>query len=169
MKTFRSLIITLLIFPIASIVCSGQYLSGYPNAINNLDLSKTPVTKTDVIAALGEPTQYEIHEYPDEQFVGTDEFYKYVSNNKELYMMFTDGIVQEFYTDSSDYLFYGTIRVGDNIKNFRDMIANGFGKFFIEEDRGPNLKTVVVKLGDNTLRVTHNNSVITFIMYQALF
>ncbi|MBQ7773783.1 MAG: hypothetical protein IJ383_06930 [Bacteroidales bacterium] len=84
-------------------------------------------------------------------------------------MKFTDGVVQEFYTDSSDYLFYGTIRVGDNIKNFRDMIANGFGKFFIEEDRGPNLKTVVVKLGDNTLRVTHNNSVITFIMYQALF
>lgn len=134
-----------------------------------MDLSKTPVTKTDVIAALGEPTQYEIHEYPDEQFVGTDEFYKYVSNNKELYMMFTDGIVQEFYTDSSDYLFYGTFKVGDNIQKVREMLVNGFGRFRFEEDKGSVLKTLEIKLGDETLRVTHQNDVIIFIKFVTIF
>lgn len=145
-------------------------MGSYPYRINNLDLGNVPVTKENVENVLGLCSNYRKADYSDE-FLGIDEHYKYYHSNGDtkLYMKFTDGVVQEFYTDSSDYLFYGTIRVGDNIKNFRDMIANGFGKFFIEEDRGPNLKTVVVKLGDNTLRVTHNNSVITFIMYQALF
>lgn len=168
MKSITTIII-LGILTMTSIISYGQ-MGSYPHKINNLDLGKVPVTKVEVENLLGLCPNYRMADYSDE-FLGIDEHYKYYHSNGDvkLYMKFTDGLVQEFYSDSPDYLFYGTIRVGDGIQKFRDMIANGFGKFFIEEDRGHSLKTIVVKLGDNTLRVTHNNSVITFILYQALF
>ena len=151
-----------------SSLCYGQYIGSYTNSINGLNLGNSPVTKLDIETSLGIPTEYKIREYPDEP-LGTDEYYKYVSAGKELYMMFTDGIIQEFYTDSPEYLLFGSIRIGDNVQKFRDMLANGFGKFIIEEERGLGLKTIEVKLGDETLRVTHMNNIITFIRFVTIF
>lgn len=146
----------------------AQYMAGYPDTINGLDLSKTPVTKADVELALGIALKYRICEYPDEP-LGTDEYYDYQVGEQILHLHFIDGNIQEFYTDSPDYLIFGKLRVGGSIQELRNMQANNFGMFYIEEIKDTGYRTTEIKLGDDTLRVSHKDGIITFIWYQAIF
>ena len=148
----------------------SQNMGGYQFTINTLNTSNTPITKKQIVSAIGNPDKYEKAEYPDEPF-GPDEWYEYYDANGdiELFMKFSDGVLNHLYTGSSNYLFFGNVRIGDNIQKLRDMIANGFGSFYMEEDRSTGHKTIVMYLGYDELRVTHKDNTITFIQYIALF
>ncbi len=162
---FNGLVFTLLLLSISSY---GQYLAGYPDTINGLDLGNTPVTKANVESSFGVPQKYYLEDATDEG-LGIDEYYDYTLDGKRLHMKFTDGVIQEFYTDSPDYLIFGNIRVGGNIQDLRDMQANGFGRFYMEEVKDTGYRTTVIKLGDDTLRVTHKDNIIEIIWYQSVF
>ncbi len=166
----KSLKFNLLFFALllVSLNSYGQYMAGYPDTINGLDLSKTPVTKADVETSFGIPQKYHFEDATDEG-LGIDEFYDYTEVGKRLHMKFTDGVIQEFYTDSPDYLIFGKLRVGGSIQELRNMQANNFGRFYIEEIKDTGYRTTVIKLGDDTFRVTHKDNIIEMIWYQAIF
>ena len=165
-KNLKALFFIILL-SLVSVGSYGQYMAGYPRSINGLNLD-TSITKADVESTFGVPQKYYFEDATDEG-LGVDEYYDYTLDGKRLHMKFTDGVIQEFYTDSPDYLIYGKIRVGGNIQDLRDMQANGFGRFYMEEVKDTGYSTTVIKLGDNTLRVTHKDNIIEMIWYQAIF
>ncbi len=167
MKTIIKLI-TIVLFMIFLMPESyAQYMSNYPEKINNLDLNSTPVNKETIVDALGMYTIYYTVDLSDENR-GIDEFYLFKeSETSYLSMSFNNGVITAFDCSSSAYLIYGNLRVGETVQNLKSMLSNGFGSLYLEEVLDDASKMFNIKLGDDNFFVVHKNDIIVSIHYVA--
>lgn len=137
----------------------SQFLNGYPDTINDLDMSK-PLTKEAVIKALGEPDEYSISYTLDEHGDYT-EWYEY----KGLSLSTYTNDISSFSCNSPDYIFYGTLQVGKSIQTLHEMMDKGFGRFFETKDLENGSKVTKLGLGDTQLSVYHKDGIISGLYY----
>ena len=160
MNTCKTFFILLILFMMQLTLGAQDLTRKYTLDVNGLEIHD-PHTKQDIITKFGVPTEYKLKDYTDEG-LGIDEKYIY---EEELKIHCTDGEIREIWTNSSKYLFFNHIKVGDNISKAHEMINDGWARRGMVERRDNGYYSLRVYLGDMSFFIYYKDDVIYSLRY----